>query len=144
VYLDGVLSTLDTYASTIKFQQPFFAARNLPPKPHTLSIGVTLMRDVDGSGSWVWIDAFEIETGSGITGGVNASPGRVEQSNAALVYTGDWFTNNNPSQSGDATVLAPDPVFRAASVARVSPKEKLSCGGGFSLQQGLYSADLGV
>jgi trimeric autotransporter adhesin len=108
VYLDGTLATVDTYGPTTTYQQALFTARNLAPGPHTLSIQVTHMRDADGSGSWVWIDGFEIENGSGVIGGVSAGTGRIEQTSPACVYAGDWFTNNNPVNSGGSAALAVD------------------------------------
>jgi len=79
VYLDGSLNTVDTYSSTTNYQQPLFSAMGLAPGPHTLSIYVPHIRDGSTSGSWVWIDSFEIENGSGLPGGVTATLGRTEQ-----------------------------------------------------------------
>jgi hypothetical protein len=108
VYLDGTLSTIDTYARNTQYQQPLFAAHGLARGPHTLSIQVLHVRDGNTSGSWVWIDAFDIENGSGIPGGITVSNGRIEQSDPAVSYTGTWFLNTNPMQSGGTAVLATD------------------------------------
>jgi hypothetical protein len=108
VYLDGVLNTVDTYGSTTMYQQVLFTARGLAAGPHTLSIQIIHSRDVNGSGSWVWIDAFDIENGSGVTGGITATAGRSEQNNPAVNYAGTWFLNINPVQSGGTAVLAVD------------------------------------
>jgi hypothetical protein len=108
VYLDGTLSTIDTYALNTKYQQPLFAAHGLAPGPHTLSIEVLHVRDGYTAGSWVWIDAFDIENGSGIPGGVTASSGRIEQNAPSVSYSGTWFLNTNPMQSGGTAVLAMD------------------------------------
>jgi alpha-galactosidase len=108
VYLDGVLNTVDTYGSATMYQKVLFTARGLAPGPHTLSIQVMHSRDVDGSGSWVWIDAFDIENGSGVTGGISAPTGRTEQNNPAVNYNGVWYLNTNPVQSGGTAVLSTD------------------------------------
>jgi hypothetical protein len=113
VYLDGTLSTIDTYAPSTKYQQKLFAAHGLASGPHTLSIEVLHVRDGDTSGSWVWIDAFDIENGSGVPGGITASSGRIEQNDPAVSYTGTWFLNTNPMQSGGTALLATDKGSRA-------------------------------
>jgi hypothetical protein len=113
VYLDGTLSTIDTYAPSTKYQQALFAAHGLAPGPHTLSVEVLHVRDGDTSGSWVWIDAFDIENGSGVPGGVTASSGRIEQNDPSASYTGTWFLNTNPMQSGGTAALATDTGSRA-------------------------------
>ena len=108
VYLDGVLNTIDTYGSATTYQKVLFTARGLPPGPHTLSIEIMHTRDVDGEGSWVWIDGFDIENGAGVTGGISAPTGRAEQNSPAVNYTGTWFLNTNPRQSGGTAVLSTD------------------------------------
>src|SRR5439155_3353401 len=69
---------------------------------------VTHERGPNTSGSWVWIDAFDIENGAPIPGGVAARGGHIEQDNPALVYTGHWFTNTNVNHSGGSAALATD------------------------------------
>jgi hypothetical protein len=113
VYLDGTLNTIDTYAQSTQYQRPLFSAHGLAAGPHTLSIEVLHRRDGNTSGSWVWIDAFDIENGSGITGGVSASAGRIEQNDPSLNYSGTWFLNTNPAQSSGTAVLATDAASRA-------------------------------
>jgi hypothetical protein len=116
VYLDGVQNTVDTYGSTTTYQKVQFTARGLSAGPHTLSIEVLHSRDINGSGSWVWIDGFDIENGSAATGGVTASAGRVEQNNPAINYNGNWYLNTNPVQSGGTALLSTD----AGSSATIS------------------------
>ena len=108
VYLDGVLNTVDTYGSTTTYQKVLFTARGLTSGPHTLSIEIMHTRDVNGSGSWVWIDGFDVENGSGVTGGISAPTGRTEQDSPAVNYTGTWFLNSNSLRSGGTAVLATD------------------------------------
>jgi hypothetical protein len=108
VYLDGTQKVVDLYGAVTRYQQPIYTARALSAGPHTLSIEITHERDANTQGSWVWIDAFDIENGSGIPGGVTASTGRVEENNPALVYIGKWFSNSSPALSGGAAALATD------------------------------------
>jgi len=114
VYLDGTLNTVDTYSSTTLYQHPLFSVSGLAPGPHTLSIEVPHIRDASTSGSWVWINAFDIENGSGLTGGIAATAGRAEQNNPALNYNGTWFPNANSEHSGGSAVLAVDAGSRAS------------------------------
>jgi hypothetical protein len=116
VYLDGTLNTVDTYAASTKYQQPLFAAHGLAPGPHTLSIEVLHQRDGNTSGSWIWIDAFDIENGNGIVGGVTANAGRVEQNDPSVSYNGTWFLNTNSVDSGGTAVLATD-IASSATIA---------------------------
>ena len=113
VYLDGTRNTVDTYGSSTFYQQALFKVRGLANGPHTLSIEVTHVRDPNAMGSWVWIDGFDVENGSGVTGGVTATTGRIEQNSPALTYTGVWFPNTSAVQSGGSAVLATDPGSRA-------------------------------
>ena len=63
-------------------------------------------------GSWVWIDAFDID-GTPVAGAVTAGTGRIEQSNAAMTYTGHWYSNNSTGLSGGSGTLAMDAGARA-------------------------------
>ena len=109
VYLDGVQNPVDTYGPTTLYQQPLFSVHGLAPGTHTLSIEVPHVRDGQTMGSWIWIDAFAIENGSSIVGGVSANVGRIEQNNPAIIYTGNWYLISNPVMSGGSAVLAMDP-----------------------------------
>jgi hypothetical protein len=117
VYLDGTLNTVDTYGGSVSgstlYQQALFKARGLTNGPHTLSIEVTHRRDANGLGSWVWIDAFDIENGSGVTGAFTAGAGRTEQNSPALTYTGTWLPNTSAVMSGGSAVLATNAGSRA-------------------------------
>jgi hypothetical protein len=109
VYLDGTPNTVDTYGPTTLYQQPLFSVHGLAPGTHTLSIQVLHQRDGNTNGSWIWINAFDIDNGAGIVGGVSATAGRIEQNNPAVTYTGNWYLNTNPIMSGGTAVLATDP-----------------------------------
>jgi hypothetical protein len=112
VYLDGVMTIVDTYSNLSYYQRAIFIARGLATGPHTISIEVMHERGPGTEGSWVWIDAFEIESGAPVPGGITASAGRVEDSNASLAFTGRWYPNANPAHSGGTAVLAMDAGFR--------------------------------
>ncbi len=107
VYLDGSMKVVDTYGHR-GYQQALFSATGLSAGPHTLSIEVTHERGPGTDGSWVWIDAFDIENGAPVPGNLTASAGRVEENNPALVYQGRWYANTNPAHSGGHATLAMD------------------------------------
>jgi uncharacterized protein (TIGR03437 family) len=107
VYLDGAMSIVDCYSATTQYQQPLFTASGLSAGPHTLSIQVPHIRkNINASGSWVYIDSFQIMNGSTIVGGVTASPGLVQQTDPSLIYTGIWDTNSAAYLSSGSSSLA--------------------------------------
>jgi uncharacterized protein (TIGR03437 family) len=108
VYLDGTLNTVDTYTAATDYQHVLFSAKGLPAGLHTLTIEVPHIRDGSTQGSWVWIDAFDIENGSGVVGGASATAGRIEENNAALSYTGIWFPKTSAVFSGGGATEAVD------------------------------------
>jgi hypothetical protein len=132
VYLDGTPNTVDTYGPTTLYQQPLFSVHGLAPGTHTLSIQVLHQRDGETNGSWIWINAFNIENGSGIVGGVSAPAGRIEQNNPAIIYTGNWYLNTNPIMSGGTAALAMDPnssatvTFNGTAIAWIGYQDQWS------------------
>jgi hypothetical protein len=112
VYVDGTMTIVNTYSGTDRAQQVLFAAHGLGAGPHTISIEVMHERGPATEGSWVWIDAFEIESGAPIPGGVPAGAGRIEDHSASVVFTGRWYTSSNAAFSGGTAVLAMDAGFR--------------------------------
>jgi hypothetical protein len=113
VYLDGTMQIINTYNPVSQYQKVLFRAAGLAPGPHTLSIEVTHERGPGTDGSWVWIDAFDVE-GTVVPGGVTAGTGRIEQNNAAMTYTGRWYANNSAALSGGSAALATDAGSRAS------------------------------
>jgi hypothetical protein len=113
VYLDGTMTVVDTYGSGA-YQQPLFGVHGLAPGAHTLSIEVTHERDSNTQGSWVWIDAFLIDNGAPVPGGVTAGMGRVEESHPSLAFSGRWFSNASPNHSGGSAALAMDAGARVS------------------------------
>lgn len=113
VYLDGAMKVVDTYGDPTGYQRAIYSARGLSSGPHTLSIEVTHERGAWTNGSWVWIDAFDIENGSGVPGGTTATAGRVEENHPSLIFIGRWYANASPVHSGGRAVLAMDAGSRA-------------------------------
>ena len=113
VHLDGAMTVVDTYGDPGVSQQAIHAVTGLPAGPHTLSIEVTHERGPRTDGSWVWIDAFDIENGSAVPGGIAAPVGRVEENHPALLFDGRWYANANPEHSEGNAVLAMDAGSRA-------------------------------
>jgi len=113
VYLDGKMVVVDSYGNGA-YQQPLFSVQGLSSGPHTFSIEVTHERGNRTEGSWVWIDAFLIENGSPVAGGVTASTGRVEENHPALVYSGRWYSNSSPAHSGSNVAMAMDAGARVS------------------------------
>jgi hypothetical protein len=62
VYVDGKLQTpaVDTYAAAQKAQSAVFSITGLSEGAHTLKIVATGNHDTASAGSWVWVDAFQI------------------------------------------------------------------------------------
>ena len=70
VYLDGLLqATLDTFASPFQARAVIWEATGLPAAGHTLTIEVLGTHNGSSGGSWVWIDAFDVDTASPPPGG---------------------------------------------------------------------------
>src|SRR5436190_11894025 len=113
VYLDGTMQVINTYNPISQYQKVLFRAAGLAPGAHTLSIEVTHERAAGTDGSWVWIDAFDIE-GTAVPGGVTAGTGRIEQNSPAMTYTGRWYANNSTAHTGGGAALATDAGSRAS------------------------------
>jgi len=112
VYVDGVMTIVNTYSDESRSQRVLFSAHGLGGGQHAISIEVMHERGPATEGSWVWIDGFEIEGGAPIPGGITASPGRIEDHSPSIVFSGRWYTSTNAAHSGGTAVLAMDPGFR--------------------------------
>ena len=106
--LDGSMTLVNNYAATAAYQHVVYSVTGLPKGPHTLSIEVMHERGEGTDGSWVWIDAFDVENGSGLPGGIQVGTGRVEETHPALVYFGRWYSNANAAHSAGGAVMATD------------------------------------
>lgn len=68
VYLDGsFISTIDTYADTIKYRRSLYSAYNLSAGNHKVSLVVRGDHGVDSTGNSIKVDAIETIGGTGIT-----------------------------------------------------------------------------
>lgn len=108
VYLDGTLvATVDPYSSTEQVQAALFTASGLPMGPHTLAIEVPSPRGKNklSSDYFTVVDAFDV-IGVSATSDVTASPGRSEQTSAAVTYLGSWIwgNTNRPWSGGTASL----------------------------------------
>ena len=84
-----------------------FTVSGLSIGPHKLSIEINHERGPNGEGSWVWLDAFDVQEGAGVAGGLPAATvGRIENDNPGVTYTGIWYPNMHAMHSGGTAVLA--------------------------------------
>src|SRR5579871_6574846 len=113
VYLDGTVSTVDSYNASTLYQQPLFSNQNLAPGQHTIAIEVPHIRDAYTQGSWVWVNAFDISNGSAVLNGTSASAGRVEENNPAIVTTGTWTSKSSAVFSGGSALISDQAGSRA-------------------------------
>jgi len=129
VYLDGAfVATVDTYSSSGQAQQGVYSISGMGGGTHTLVIEATGDQNASALGNWVWVDAFDVTPGGGSTTpppatststGTGSNPvptgsqQRVEQSNSAVVLSGNWFANNGSFNSGGSAALAMDAGSRA-------------------------------
>ncbi len=75
VSVDGALKgEIDTYSTPNRAQARTYTLTGLPAGSHTLVIEATGRKNASSGGTWVWVDAFDVETAStsGTTGGSTA------------------------------------------------------------------------
>ena len=107
VTIDGQPLKVDSWAGTTRYQAVLFTVNGLSIGPHKLSIEINHERGPNGEGSWVWLDAFDVQEGAGVAGGLPAATvGRIENDNPGVTYTGIWYPNMNTVHSGGTAVLA--------------------------------------
>lgn len=110
VTIDGVQTLVDTSnpASVTTYQKSTWAIHNLTPGLHRLTIEVLHARDATTNGSWIWIDAFDVDNGTLVSTTDPAGSGQNEQTSASAAYSGHWFTNQGTAYSGGNINLASD------------------------------------
>jgi hypothetical protein len=129
VFLDGTPYRINAYSPDTQYRQVLFTRTGLANGPHTLSIEVPHERDVAGRGSWVSIDRFDIQNGTGVVGGFVAGPGRVEETNGVLTITGVWFSNNHASHSAQGAIMSNKPGstvtirFRGSGISWIANRD---------------------
>ena len=110
VTLDGVQTSVDTSnpASNTYYQKSLFSAHNLPAGTHRMTIEVLHQRDATTQGSWIWVDAFEVDNGTLLSGSPAAAAGTAEQTTVAANYSGQWFQLAAAQYSGGSVTSAVD------------------------------------
>jgi hypothetical protein len=107
VTVDGQPYKVDGWGATTRYQAVMFTVTGLSIGPHKLSIEINHERGPNGEGSWVWIDAFDVQDGGAVAGGLPAATvGHIENDNPAVTYSGIWYANVNSVHSGGTAVLA--------------------------------------
>jgi len=123
VYVDGTLrATVDTYSAVEQLRQTLFTIDGLSAGSHTIRIEVTGTRHPNSGGDLVWVDAFDVTSGSGTptatptmnptmtptarpTASVTPTPTpgptpgvqRIEDGDSRIAYAGIWYTNASPN-----------------------------------------------
>jgi uncharacterized protein (TIGR03437 family) len=110
VTLDGVQSTVDTSnaASATYYSQTLYSIHNLTAGMHRLTIDVLHQRDSTTQGSWIWVNAFNIDNGTLVGGTTAAGAGMALESNVAANYSGQWFQHTGSQYAGGAVNTAVD------------------------------------
>jgi hypothetical protein len=111
IYVDGAFVTrVDTYATPYQAQTVMYSVTGLTSASHTLTIEAVGQHDAASGGSWVWVDAFDVVTGS--SGPPPPPPPavtRIENDNPAVQYTATgWYVNYLSVHSGGSADLATD------------------------------------
>jgi hypothetical protein len=115
ITLDGQQQNVQEWAAVTIYQKVVFTVSGLAAGPHKLSIEVIDQRGLSNQGAWVWLDAFDIQQGAGVAGGLPAATsGRIENDNPHITYTGVWDVNINPMHSGGSAALATNPGAAAS------------------------------
>ncbi len=102
VYMDGTLKgEVDTYAPSEETQVKMLTASGLSTGAHILTIEVTGTWSPSSGSAWIVVDAFDV-TGSG--GGSPPPATRIEDTDPAVSYTGNWIhiTNDARATAGSA------------------------------------------
>lgn len=98
VSVDGVLkATVDTYASPNIAQSPVYSISGLSSGAHTMTITVTGQKDASSAEAWVWVDAFDVMTGSATTGSTGTG------TSTSSSGSGTSTTSTPPTSTGSGT-----------------------------------------
>ena len=144
VFLDGnSVGTVDLYSATTVWQHTVWGTGALSSGAHTVKIEWTGLKPAASKGTYVDIDAIEVD---------GVVTGRHEQNSASLVYAGAWSTTSNTSashgsfafaDSSGASVTVHFTGIDLAWIAKRSPaygKAKVTLDGGSPVTVDLYSA----
>ncbi len=94
----GAPVTVDLYNDSAIWQQKLWSTGVLPSGDHTVKIEWTGIKNANGLGANINIDAFEIA--GTVTQAVAAAPVRYEQTDSHFVYVGAWSNSRTSSASG--------------------------------------------
>jgi len=128
VSLDGGAPVIvDSYGSSVAYQQRLWATWGLTPGPHTLRIEWTGMKNPASSGTMVRVDAFDV---AGVLEDVAPShePGtRFEQTDGRIGFNGTWGSTASTLLSGgsDARIDASgsvDATFTGTGIVMVATR----------------------
>ena len=104
VYVDDVLkSTVDTYAASDVAQAKQYSVSGLASGSHKLSIEVTGKKGTSSQGLWVWVDAFDVMSGTATTSSTPSptSAPVPRQYSDTIMNSGDFLLPGQSRQSGD-------------------------------------------
>jgi hypothetical protein len=115
IAVDGTAKgEVDTYSSPQKMQANLYNVSGLTNGAHTVTISPAGRKNANSAGLWVWVDAFDVTSGSTTSpGSTTTPPGRVEETSSAVQWSGVWSVNNNPAQSGGSARLSMSAGARA-------------------------------
>ena len=135
VNVDGVQTLVDTSIPTSPntfYQHRLFEVHNLAPGIHHMNIEVLHVRDSTTSGSWVWVDGFDVDNGVLVNGPIAAGTGTFDQGSISANYTGHWFQNPGPNYSGGTVSGTVDPgskvdfTFNGTAVSWIGFRDEYS------------------
>ena len=89
VSLDGqVQASVDTYATPYQARAVIWSATGLAAGSHTLTITVTGTHNASSGGSWVWIDAFDVDAGTSTSPAILTVNNQSTQGSVQIADTG--------------------------------------------------------
>jgi hypothetical protein len=109
IAVDGVThGQVDAYAKPSKAQANVYTVSNLNNGAHTVTVSPLGRSNISSAGSWIWIDAFDIDasTTTAPPPPQSPSPYRAEQTDAKVQWSGTWSLNNNVVHSGGSAKLS--------------------------------------
>jgi uncharacterized protein (TIGR03437 family) len=111
VTIDGLPAMVDTSnpQSITYYQQEQFSVSNLAAGLHHLTIEVIHQRDATTQGSWIWIDAFDVQNGTLLAGPQISGAGTFDQGTVPATYFGHWFQNTGSLYTNGSVNGAVDP-----------------------------------
>jgi hypothetical protein len=134
IYVDGTKqTTVDMYATPFKTQVNVYSVSGLSSGTHTLTVEATGNKNVSSSGSYVWVDAFDVASGSTstttttgtqpvtvVSGGTSSSPTSTTSSGSTATNTstpGSGSTGSTSTSSSTPAPVTPAPVTNPTPVA---------------------------